>query len=148
MGLKNEAFTKEFYHLLETSAETLPQKEKENLYRQCAIRCMDGYVLEEQKRWFEECNGDMDLVYTKYENNDYLFGEIIEPGHIYEMGYKTCLCPLVDDGFLCPAGHCECSRQSILYVLHTLLPEKKIEVQMLHTVLSGANECRFRITVE
>lgn len=45
-------------------------------------------------------------------------------------------------------GHCECSRQSVLYILETLLPERAVTVETLETVLGGAEKCRFRVTVE
>ena len=75
------------------------------------------------------------------------FADVIEPGRVYEVGYPRCLCPQVDAGFVDSAAHCECSRQSILYVLEELLPGKDIRVEELETVLSGGRECRFRIIV-
>lgn len=64
------------------------------------------------------------------------------------MGYPRCLCPQVEAGFVAAPTHCECSRQSILYVLETLLPGREIEVVTLETVLAGGTECRFRVTVK
>lgn len=45
-------------------------------------------------------------------------------------------------------SHCECSRQSIVYILETLMPEKTIEVEIIETVLGGAGKCRFKVTVQ
>lgn len=147
--MENETglFERKFYETLEKNIEKLPQETREELYRPCAINCVQNFVLGEQKRQFEECNKDMDLQYEKYGRTEYFFGDIIERGRVYEMGYPRCLCPMTEDGYQCPVGHCECSRQSILYVLQTLSPDKKFKVEILHTVLSGANECRFRVTV-
>lgn len=64
------------------------------------------------------------------------------------MGYPHCLCPMVQAKLTSALTHCECSRQSIIYVLQNLLPDKEIKVELMHTVLAGANECRFRVTVE
>ena len=55
--------------------------------------------------------------------------------------------PRLDDGFVDSAAHCECSRQSILYVLEELLPGRDIRVEELETVLSGGEKCRFRVIV-
>ena len=41
-----------------------------------------------------------------------------------------------------------CSRQSVLYVLRTLWPEKRFEVTLCGTILRGAKECACRITVQ
>ena len=143
-----ELFNQAFLEMLERGIETLPQNMREALYRPCAVNCVQNHVLNEQQRQFAECNGDLDLQYEKYGRSEYFFADIKERGHIYEIGYPHCLCPLMESGYKCPAGHCECSRQSILYVLHTLMPEKKIQVELLHTVLTGADECRFRVTVQ
>ena len=55
--------------------------------------------------------------------------------------------PQVAAGFVETPAHCECSRQSILYVLRELLPGRRIRGETLRTVLSGGGECRFRVTV-
>ena len=46
------------------------------------------------------------------------------------------------------ASHCECSRQSVLYIIGNLLPDKNISVEIIETVLGGAEKCRFKVTVE
>lgn len=143
-----KGFDKFFYTALERSAEQLPAKEREKLYRPCAVSCVESYVMKIQRQQFDECGGDLDLQYERYGRSEFFFADIIERGHVYEIGYPRCLCPLTAEGYACPAGHCECSRQSILHVLHTLLPDRNIGVELMHTVLTGANECRFRVTVE
>lgn len=139
--------TKEFYRLLEKGIANLSSEEREKLYRPCAINCVRKYVLKEMQRQFDECDGNLDLQYTKYGRSEYLFADIIESGHVYEIGFPRCFCPMVEQGFVKSAVHCECSRQSILFVLHTLMPEKDIFVTKIHTVLEEANECRFRVVI-
>lgn len=143
-------FVRAFYRELESGIETLPQAAREQLYRPCAQNCVKSYVQKEQQRQFDECGGDLDLQYERYGNSEYFFAKIIERGHIYEIGYpvQKCLCPLVSTEFAASKVHCECSRQSMLYVLQTLLPDKKITVELIHSVLTGADECRFRVVVE
>jgi hypothetical protein len=143
-----ESFDRAFFETLESGIEKLPQETVTELYRPCAIGCVQNFVLREQQRQFAECGGDLDAQYEKYGKSEFFFADIIERGHIYEMGYPRCLCPVVESGLAHSPVHCECSRQSILYVLQTLLPEKKITVERLHTVLDGADECRFRAAVE
>lgn len=144
------SFDKEFYKVLESGIENIPQEVREELYRPCAINCVKKYVLIEQQRQFQECGCDLDKQYEKYGKSEYFFAEIIEKGHVYEIGYpcEKCLCPMVESGMATSSVHCECSRQSMLYVLQTLQPEKKIHVQLMHSVLTGAKECRFHVTVE
>ena len=117
-------------------------------YRNKAINCVKDTVLPIQKKQFEECGGTLDAQYKKYGNTDALFAKIIEPGHIYEIGFPRCVCEEVRTGVTNDVAHCECSRQSILYILENLLPEKTIEVETLETVLAGAEKCRFKVTVK
>lgn len=118
-----------------------------NKYYKQAVNCVKGAVLQEQKQQFEDCGGDMDIMYEKYSNSDSYFRKIIEKGHIYEMGYPRCLCHLVHEGICNSPELCECSRQSIIYILHKLDPEKEFLVETIETVLQGADKCRFRITI-
>lgn len=137
-----------FYRILEETISRLPAEARARLYRPCAEACVRDGVLLEMRRQFEECGCDLDQQYVKYGRTPFFFADVIEPGRVYEMGYPRCLCPQVEAGFVTAPTHCECSRQSILYVLETLLPGRVIEVETLETVLAGGSECRFRVTVK
>lgn len=136
-----------FYRTLEEAIGRLPAEVRARLYRPCAEACVRDGVLVELRRQFEECGCDLDRQYAKYGRSPFFFAEVIEPGRLYEMGYPRCLCPQVEAGFVSAPTHCECSRQSIRYVLEELLPDRDIEVETLKTVLGGGSECRFRVTV-
>ena len=136
-----------FYRMLEETIGRLPAEMRARLYRPCAEACVRDGVLVELRRQFEECGCDLDRQYAKYGRTPYFFADVIEPGKVYEMGYPHCLCPQVEAGFTAVPTHCECSRQSILYVLQELLPGRVIEVETLGTVLAGGKECRFRVMV-
>lgn len=140
--------TATFYRMLEKSIGRLPAEVRARLYRPCAEACVRDGVLLELRRQFEECGCDLDRQYAKYGRTPFFFADVIEPGRVYEMGYPRCLCPQVEAGFVAAPTHCECSRQSILYVLETLLPGRVVEVETLETVLAGGSECRFRVTVK
>lgn len=136
-----------FYRTLEEAIGRLPAEMRARLYRPCAEACVRDGVLVELRRQFEECGCDLDRQYAKYGRSPYFFADVVEPGRVYEMGYPRCLCPQVEAGFTAAPTHCECSRQSILYVLEELLPGWEIAVETLETVLEGGSECRFRVTV-
>ena len=116
-------------------------------YESKAVHCVKDTVLPMQMRQFQECNCSLDEQYRKYGNTPWFFAEIIEPGRVYEIGYPKCVCPEVLSGAVSDPAHCECSRQSVLYILRTLLPDKTIAVETVGTVLGGAEKCRFRVTV-
>ena len=115
-------------------------------YREKAVRCVKNTVLPVQLEQFRECGCSLDEQYRKYGDTDVFFAEIIEPGRVYEMGYPRCVCPEARETR--DPAHCECSRQSVLYILETLLPGKTVTVVTVETVLGGAGKCRFRVTVE
>lgn len=137
-----------FYRILEETIGKLPADVREKLYRPSAVNCVKDVVLTELRRQFEECGCDLDRQYAKYNRSEYFFADIVEPGRVYEIGYPRCLCPQVEAGFVNAPTHCECSRQSILYVYGELIPDKTVRVETLRTVLAGDLECRFRVTVE
>ena len=79
-------------------------------------------------------------------NGNCYFGKVIKTGHIYELEYEKRTCPKVQSGQLTDSDQCNCSRQSILYVLNCLETNSIFEVEILETILRGAEHCRFQIT--
>ena len=119
-----------FYRTLEEAIGRLPAEVRASLYRLCCgVRA--GDVLQEMRRQFEECGCDLDRQYARYGRTPYFFADVIEPGRVYEIGYPRCLCPQVAAGFTDAPTHCECSRESILFVLQDLLPGRDICVECL-----------------
>jgi hypothetical protein len=116
-------------------------------YRSKAIECVKNTVLPIQRAQFDECGHSLDEQYKKYGNTEFFYGKVIKPGHIYEVGYPKCVCEEVLSGKVTNVSHCECSRNSILYILQNLLPKNDIQVEIIHTVLGGADNCRFKVTV-
>lgn len=117
-------------------------------YKNKAIRCVKDTVLPLQRGQFEACGRCLDEQYKRFRNTEFLIAKILEPSRVYETGYPACVCPEMTDGGVTDPAHCECSRQSILYILGELMPEKSIEVEIIETVLGGAPTCRFKATVE
>ena len=90
--------------------------------------------------------GDFDRIYTEGYNSKSYTGRVIEPGKIYELSYLECTCPKVKCGLRNHPQQCECSRQSILYILSQLEPDSHFEVRIENTILKGSDRCTFRIT--
>ena len=91
-------------------------------YREKAVRCVRETVLPIQMAQFQACGCDLDAQYRKYGDTESFFAKVLQPRHRYEVGYPKCVCPEVLDGTVTDAAHCECSRQSVLYILEQLLP--------------------------
>lgn len=117
-------------------------------YRSKAICCIKDTALPEMRRQFEECGRNLDEQYKKYGETEYFFAHILVPGHIYEIGYPRCVCPEALSSKVTDHNFCECSRQSIIYILENLLPDKVITVETVGTVVGGADKCSFKVTVD
>ena len=115
-------------------------------YYEQAVTCVKDYVLPVQRKLYEKCGGNLDVIYGEVMNDEFYTGKVIGPGHIYELGYHSCTCQKVLSGQIRNPEFCECSKQSILYILSQLEPESSFEVEMLETVLRGSKHCKFRIT--
>ncbi len=118
----------------------------EDKYYEQAVTCVKDRVLPVQMELYRACSGDLDRVYGGAMNGNGYFGKVIEPGHKYELGYEKCTCPKVLSGQITDPDHCNCSRQSILYILSRQEPDSEFEVDILESILNGAEHCRFRIT--
>ena len=117
---------------------------KEVNYREEAIECVKDSVLPMHKQIYDKYNGDFDRIYTEAYNNDSYTGEVIVPGEIYELSYLECSCPKVNCGLRSCPEQCECSRQSILYILSQLEPDSIFDVQIVNTILRGGDRCTFQ----
>lgn len=115
-------------------------------YKAKGIQCAKEHVLAELMQWFQDAGSNLDTYCEKYGKTEFSYAKVIEKGHIYEMGYPRCLCPEALSGGK-DVSFCECSRQSMIYVLENMMPEEHIEVELIETVLGGAKKCCFRVTV-
>ena len=114
-------------------------------YREEAIECVKDHVLQIHKQIYAKYNGDFDRIYTEGYNNKSYAGRVIEPGKVYELSCPECSCPKVKCGLRNHPQQCECSRQSILYILSQLEPDSHFEVRIENTILRGSDRCTFRI---
>ena len=89
-------------------------------YREEAIECVKDHVLPLHKQIYAKCDGDFDRIYSEGYNSKSYQGRVIEPGKVYELSYSECSCPKVKCGLRSNPEQCECSKQSILYILSLL----------------------------
>ena len=115
-------------------------------YRKEAIECVKDHVLPLHKQIYAKYDGDFDRIYSEGYTSKSYQGRVIEPGKVYELSYLECSCPKVKCGLRNNPDQCECSRQSILYILSQLEPDSQFDVKIENTILRGGNCCTFRIT--
>ncbi len=115
-------------------------------YKQQAINCVNSYVLTAQKNQFEACGRDLDAFFNQ-ESNEFYSYAVIVPGKEYELSYHNCTCGMVKAGLVNNPEHCECSRESIQYILDQFATGKSFTVELVESILRGDSRCRFKITV-
>ena len=115
-------------------------------YREEAIACVKDNVLPIHQQIYAKYNGDFDRIYTEAYNSNSYTGKVLVPGKVYELSYLECSCTKVKCGARSCHEQCECSRQSILYILSQLEPNSNFDVQIVNTILRGGDRCTFRIT--
>ena len=115
-------------------------------YCEEAIECVKDSVLPIHQQIYAKYGGDFDRIYSEGYNSKSYQGRVIEPGKVYELSYLECSCPKVKCGLISNPEQCECSRQSILFILSQLEPDSGFDVQIENTILRGGDRCTFRIT--
>jgi hypothetical protein len=100
---------------------------------------------EKWKEWVKKNNKEEGF---KIEGNTiyYQYNGAAETGATSKEG--QCLCPLVEDK---PTGlnpiYCNCSIGYVRQQHQLLFADKKVEVELLDSVLRGGKRCKFKITV-
>ena len=124
----------------------IQQQSIDMCYRKEAIECVKDQVLPLHKQIYAKYDGNFDRIYSEGYNGKSYQGRVIEPGKVYELNYSECSCPKVKCGLRTHPEQCECSRQSILYILSQLEPDSQFDVRIENTILGGSDLCTFRIT--
>ncbi len=114
-------------------------------YRKEVIECVKDHVLPIHQQIYVKYDGDFDRIYSEGYNGKSNQGRVIEPGKVYELNYLECSCPKVKCGLRSNPEQCECSRQSILFILSQLEPNSRFDVQIENTILRRNERCTFRI---
>ncbi len=142
----DEQFYKTWLQGFEKGLEDMDSHSVSHLLSNCAKACANTGVLQMHRQHYGNVNEDRDQYYATLEQLGNVKGEIIVPGKEYIITFPECTCDLHTSGGVNTVKLCECSRQSILYIGNQLWKDEITEVECLETVLSGASECRFRVS--
>ena len=112
----------------------LTAEQREQFFSECGKHCVQCGTLQVYKELYEKANGDMDVFFS--EANE------------LPLYFLECTCGLHKQGYVSTPLLCECSKQSILYVLHSLWKNRKFNVAICGSILRGNPECKMRIETE
>lgn len=125
----------------------LTARQREQFFSECGKNCVNGGTLSIYRKLKEDANGDMDVFFQMANELPGVKGEVIEKGRVYYLTFLECTYGLCKDGYVATPLLCECSRQSVIYSLHSLWEEQNFNVTLCHSILQGRRDCKIRIEV-
>ncbi|MDA3846467.1 MAG: hypothetical protein PF505_07970 [Vallitaleaceae bacterium] len=140
-------FLQEWFQGFEKGIDGLKQEEKEKFFHNCGRKCADTGIIKVYEKLFIDSGKVLDTFFSKLSELESVSGNIVKPGEHYEIAFLHCLCDLHTLGYVHSDYICECSRQSIIYVMKSLVPDMDMKVDKLTTILGGDVECRFSIKI-
>ena len=120
------------------------RKRKRRLSSASAAECG---TLQIYKDLYEQATGDLGRFFAIADELPGVRCETVEKDAAYNLYFLECTCELHKRGYVSTPLLCECSRQSIIYVLHSLWPGKTFNVTICESVLRGSKHCKMRISV-
>ena len=147
----------------------LSPEERSAFFSECGKNCVNGGTLSVYKKLYEDAKGDMDVFFQMANDLPGVKGEVlggtkrhsraVETGRVYRLIFLECTCELCKKGYVTTPLLCECSRQSVIYSLHSLWKDKRstsgrfdtsknFTVMLCHSILGGGTDCEMRIEVD
>lgn len=106
----------------------------------CAKSCIDQGKLAYYQKVYDDVQGDYQKFMESLEGCHVALGETYD-----ELVFPNCTCDMVKNKWIQSPKFCECSKQSILYVLSTLFKEMTFVVDKKGSILNGDENCCFHI---
>ena len=122
----------------------LPEAQRETFFRECGKNCVQCGTLQIYKDLYKQAAGDLDQFFAKANELPGVRCETIERS-VYDLYFMECTCGLHKQGYVSTPLLCECSKQSILYVLQSLWKDRTFQVTICESILRGSLHCRMRI---
>ncbi|WP_368321266.1 hypothetical protein [Odoribacter splanchnicus] len=123
----------------------LSEEQRETFFRECGRNCVQCGTLQVYKDLYEQVAGDLDRFFAIADEQPGVRCETIEKDAVYNLYFLECTCELHKRGYVSTPLLCECSRQSILYVLHSLWKDKAFRVTICESILRGNQHCKIQI---
>ena len=123
----------------------LSEEQRETFFRECGRNCVQCGTLQVYKDLYEQAAGDLDRFFAIADELPGVRCETVEKDAVYNLYFLECTCELHKRGYVSTPLLCECSRQSILYVLHSLWKDKAFRVTICESILRGNQHCKIQI---
>ena len=123
----------------------LSEEQRETFFRECGRNCVQCGTLQVYKDLFEQAAGNLDRFFAIADEQPGVRCETVEKDAVYNLYFLECTCELHKRGYVSTPLHCECSRQSIIYVLQSLWKDRTFQVTICESILRGSQHCKMRI---
>ena len=123
----------------------LSEEQRETFFRECGRNCVQCGTLQVYKDLFEQAAGDLDRFFAIADEQPGVRCETVEKDAVYNLYFLECTCELHKRGYVSTPRLCECSRQSIIYVLQSLWKDRTFQVTICESILRGSQHCKMRI---
>lgn len=123
----------------------LSEEQRETFFRECGRNCVQCGTLQVYKDLFEQAAGDLDRFFAIADEQPGVRCETVEKDAVYNLYFLECTCELHKQGYVTTPLLCECSKQSILYVLHSLWVNRTFRVTICESILRGDQDCKMQI---
>lgn len=123
----------------------LSEEQRETFFRECGRNCVQCGTLQVYKDLYEQAAGDLDRFFAIADEQPGVRCETVEKGSVYNLYFIECTCGLYKQGYVSTPLLCECSKQSILYVLQSLWKDRTFQVTICESILRGSQHCKMRI---
>ena len=136
-----------WFNGFEKGIARLSPKERSAFFSECGKNCVNGGTLFIYKKLYEDAEGDMNIFFQMANELPGVKGEVVEKGCVYRLVFLECTCELCKKGYSSTPMLCECSRQSVIYSLHSLWKDKTFTVTLCNYILGGETDCEMRIEI-
>ena len=123
----------------------LSEEQRETFFRECGRNCVQCGTLQVYKDLYEQAAGDLDRFFAIADEQPGVRCETVEKDAVYNLYFLECTCELHKRGYVSTPLLCECSRQSIIYVLQSLWKDRTFQVTICESILRGSQHCKMRI---
>ncbi|MDM8206975.1 hypothetical protein QUW17_03650 [Bacteroides gallinaceum] len=129
----------------EDGVSRLSPEQREVFFSACGEHCVKSGTLQVYRELHAKAGGDLDVFFLQANELPGVKAEIVEKDSLYHLYFMECTCGLFRRGYVSTPLLCECSRQSILYVLHSSWKDWRFRVTICGSILRGSPCCKMRI---
>ena len=132
----------------EKGVAAMEPQQREAFFYECGKNCVKQGTLDFYRELYDSAAGNLDIFFQKVNEVPGLRAKVLAPGHQYEFCFADCSCMLHTQGYVNTPQLCECSRQSVRFVLETLWPDKNFSVELTASILRGGDMCRLTVRAQ